>query len=137
MLVLLWCGAGTCLLSSTAAGLGTFLVPQGRGPCAPGLPGSCPVTWESSAEQVVQGQFLALWHSLCSLSFSPLSWPVPHPVFLEERKAACDCAGVCRSADAPGKELGYLIPEEDTWQCAREAQPERKPRVLLQELVQL
>lgn len=64
-----------------------------------------------------------------------VSWPVPHPVYLEWKqntgKAACTCVGVCRSADVPGKGMGFLIPEEDVWHCAGEAQPESKPLVTL------
>lgn len=99
--------------------------------------GLVPQGCQAHAEHVVQGQLLAVWHSLCSSSFPALAWPVPHPVSLEERRAASDCAAVCRDADTPGKALGCLMPEEDTWQSAWGAQPERRPRVLLQEPVQL
>lgn len=120
---IVWLVAGTCLLSRTA-GLWTFflcpklarLVPCGLG--------------EHTVESILPVQ-----HSSCSLPCPPLPPGLcPLPVLRAEAhmgKAACTCVAVCRSADAPGKAMGCLIPEEDMWQCAEESQPCRKPLVML------
>lgn len=95
-------------------------MPWGREPCcAPGRHEA----WEGSAEHV--GFFDGGTTSGCTAQLMlpvlpiPVCWPVPYPGCLEQKqntgKAACTCAGVCGSADTPGKGMDCLFLEEEVW----------------------
>lgn len=70
---------------------------------------------------------------LVLLIFATLGLASASPSVLRGEKAACGCAASAEVLKplARGWAASSL---KDTWQSAREAQPERRPRVLLQEL---